>query len=92
MHFDGMRVIESEWLTEAGEPVTETRRYTWLQRLLTADIPPWRSTYQVTYRPQVPSQSAYRLANGAIVMHPVMAQRLRANLFGAPPLSGGRNA
>lgn len=70
----GFRVIESEYLTEAGEPV-QVRR-SWRERLFSR---PWRPLRQTrTVIPQVPMKGGYRLGKHTIVMHPETLRQLRA--------------
>lgn len=82
--FDGVRVIESLALTEAGEPY-EVRR-TWRERLLSWPWRPMKATYTVI--PQVPMKGGYQLANGTIMMHPQTLASLRAQLSSPPPEPG----
>lgn len=70
----GMKVIESTWLTEAGEPIAIRR--TWRERLLSRPWTPWRATKMIT--PQIPSKQVIQLNSDTLVMHP--AQRLAAEL------------
>lgn len=66
LEFNGIRVITSEWLTEAGEPVTVRR--SWRERLLTWPWRPFQTTR--TYVPQIPYRGAYKLPSGVMLMHP----------------------
>ena len=73
MTFGGLRVIESEWLTQDGEPV-QVRR-TWRERLFSR---PWRPLQATrTVIPQVPYQGAMTLGRDAVVMHPAIARQMR---------------
>lgn len=72
----GMRVIESEWLTEPGEP--QQVRRTWRQRLCTRPWRPWKATCTVI--PQVPYRGAMQLNHRTLVMHPQTLRTLRDQL------------
>lgn len=75
--FNGMRVIESEWLMEPSEPMTERR--TWRERLFTR---PWRPFVRTrTVVRQIPYRGALRLSNGTLVIHPVTLRALREQLL-----------
>ncbi len=64
--FNGMRVITSLWMTEAGEPY-QVRR-TWRERLFTR---PWRPLVATrTIVPQVPMRDVIQLNASTLVMHP----------------------
>jgi hypothetical protein len=77
--FAGLRVIESVWLTEAGEPY-QIRR-SWKERWFSR---PWRPLQRTrTVVPQVPMKGGYRLNNDTIVMHPEIIRELRAALAAA---------
>ena len=69
----GMRIITSEWLTEAGEPY-EVRR-TWRERLFSRPWHPLRVTRTVV--PQVPMKGAVQLNAHTLVIHPAMLSSLR---------------
>ncbi len=70
MHFQGMKVIESVWATQPGEPKTVQR--TWKERLLTWPWRPWITTKVVpTHIP-----AAYRVGNMWVV-HPTIMNELR---------------
>ena len=71
--FNGLRVIESVYLTEAGEPY-QVRR-SWKERLFSRPWKPLQRTRMVV--PQVPMKGGYRLGNDTIVMHPDMIRQLR---------------
>lgn len=69
----GHRIIASPLMTMPGKPVQVPR--SWRERLFSL---PWRPL--VAFRlvvPQVPRNDAIILANGTIVVHPVIAKRLR---------------
>lgn len=72
-NFTGLRIIESEHLTEAGEPY-EVRR-TWRERLLTRPFRPFVATRTVV--PQVPYRGAFQLNAHTLVMHPAIVRQLR---------------
>jgi len=72
----GVRVTLSEYLTEAGEPVTVRR--TWSQRLLSRPWRPWQATY--TYTPQVPYRGALTLPGGGLVMHPETWRQMKEKM------------
>lgn len=72
----GMQIIESVWLTEAGEPV-QVRR-TWRERLTTRPWRPWRATKTII--PQVPSKCVLGLNHNTICVHPATLIELRRQL------------
>jgi hypothetical protein len=73
MMFRGMRVIESPYLEQDGEPVTVRR--TWRERLFSR---PWRPLVATrTVVPRVPYRGAMRLDARTLVMHPQMLRELR---------------
>ncbi len=74
--FNGLRIIESVWLTEAGAPVEVHR--TWRERLFTRPWKPWQTTRTVI--PQVPMRGGICLGYGTIVMHPEAVRLLREML------------
>ncbi len=74
MTFAGLRVIESPYLEEDGEPYTIRR--TWRDRLLTRPWRPWVTTRTVV--PRVPYRGAMRIDANTIVMHPAVVRELRA--------------
>ena len=70
----GMRIIENAHMVKDGEPY-EVRR-TWKERLFSL---PWRPLLaRRTVVPKVPRRAIIQLPNGALVMHPVVAEELRA--------------
>lgn len=70
---EAVRIIESLYLTEAGEPQTVTR--SWRERLWSW---PWRPLQRTRIEiPQVPFRGGYKLANGTLVMHPETVAALR---------------
>ena len=71
--FHGMRVIESVYLVEPGEPRTERR--TWRERLFSRPWRPWVATKVVV--PQVPHRGAVQLNATTLVMHPETLRQLR---------------
>lgn len=73
---NGLRVIESVLLTEAGKPY-EVRR-PWRERLFSRPWRPLQATRTVT--PQIPMQGGYQLANGTLVMHPETVRRIRETI------------
>lgn len=74
--FNGLRVIESVYLTEAGEPYHVRR--SWKERLFSW---PWRPlTRTRTIVPQVPMRGGYRLGNNVIVLHPETIRQLEQTL------------
>lgn len=70
----GREVIESEYATKAGEPVTVTVRRTWGQRLFGRPWQPWVKTTTHTTIPQVP---AVLMTRNAIVVHPALMPAMR---------------
>lgn len=76
MMFNGLKVIESVWLTEPGDPVEV--RYSWRQRLFSWPWRPWRATY--TMIPQVPMKGGVRMSNDTIVMHPETLRQLKEHV------------
>lgn len=73
---NGIRIIESAYLTEPGEPY-EVRR-TLRERLFSRPWHPFQRTRMVT--PQVPMKGGYQLADGTLIMHPETLQRLKRSL------------
>jgi hypothetical protein len=64
--FQGMRVIESTYLTQSGEPC-EVRR-SWRERLFSW---PWRPLQATRwFVPQIPYRGAIQLNANTLVMHP----------------------
>ena len=74
----GMRIIESAYLMEPGEPRVERR--TWRERLWSRPWRPWVATRTVI--PQVPHRGALRLSDGTLVMHPATVKQLHDTLHG----------
>lgn len=74
MPLNGMRVIESIYLTQDGEPY-EARR-SWHARLFSRPWRPWRATYRVV--PKIPYQGAVQIDDHTLVMHPYTLQQLMA--------------
>lgn len=76
--FGGMRIITSEYMTEAGDPI-QVRR-TWKERIdlrqpmFSWPWPPFVATRTVV--PQVPRRDVL-IVNGTLVMHPAMVGELR---------------
>jgi len=70
---NGIPVILSESLTQAGEP--QQVRYSWRQRLLSWPWRPWVATYTVI--PQVPYRGAMQMASGRLLMHPATFRALK---------------
>jgi len=73
--FRGMKIIESVWMTEPGEPV-QVRR-SWRERWLARPWRPWKATKMIT--PQVPMRAGYQMGD-AVVMHPETLRQLKATL------------
>ena len=71
---NGMRVIESVYLEEDGEPV-QVRR-SWRERLFSRPWRPLVSTRMVI--PKIPYRGAVQLDANTLVMHPQTLQQLRA--------------
>jgi hypothetical protein len=69
----GMRIIESEYLVEDGNPY-EVRR-TWRERLFTRPWRPLRATRTVV--PKMPLKGAVRLDARTLVMHPATYRELK---------------
>lgn len=78
MVFDGYRVIESVYLTEAGEPYQVPR--SWKERLFSRPWQPLKRTRTVT--PQVPMKGGVRFGNGTILMHPETVRHIREQSWG----------
>lgn len=73
MTFCGLRVVESAYLEEDGDPITVHR--TWLERLFSR---PWRPFVKTrTVVPRIPLRGAIRLNATTIVMHPAIVNELR---------------
>jgi hypothetical protein len=73
---NGMRIIESAYLEEDGEPY-QVRR-TWRERLFTR---PWRPLVATrTVVPKVPFRGVIQLNATTLVMHPVTLRQLRETL------------
>lgn len=71
--FNGMRVIESPYLTQPGTPYTVRR--TWRERLFSR---PWRPLVVTrTVVPQVPYDGVVKLNEHTLVMHPEMFRKLK---------------
>lgn len=71
-----IKIIESEYLTEPGDPIVVRR--TWRERLYSRPWRPWKSTKTIT--PQVPRKIILEaVINGrrSFIMHPVVARYLR---------------
>lgn len=84
--FGGVRIIESVYLTEAGEPY-EVRR-PWMERLFSR---PWRPLQRTrTITPQVPMRGGLRMADGTIVMHPDTVRQLKAAIAKNVPVNADR--
>lgn len=76
--FNGMRVIESPYLEQDGEPYTVRR--TWRERLFSRPWRPLKATRVVV--PRVPYRGAYSLNATTIVMHPAVLRELRQTMRG----------
>lgn len=76
--FAGLRVIENDALTETETTVVPR---TWRERLWSWPWHPWGRT-RLEAR-QVPSEQVYLLNDNVVVMHPAIAQRLRATVGAA---------
>lgn len=79
MTLNGVRIIESVWLTEPGNPVEVQR--TWRQRLFSRPWRPWKATF--TMIPHVPMRGGYQMGD-AIVMHPETVRKLKSATEGKP--------
>jgi hypothetical protein len=75
--FEGMRIIQSVWMTEEGEPITVHR--TWWERLLTWPWRPWVGSRIVI--PQVPRRDVVKMGNDTLMMHPATYQLLKEHLW-----------
>lgn len=73
---NGIRIIESLEMVEAGVPYTVRR--TWSDRLLSTPWRPCRSTNHVT--PMIPRMDAMALSCGTMVMHPKLAELIRKSV------------
>ena len=69
-------IIESTLMVEDGEPYDMQR--TWKERLFTLPWRPLKATRTVV--PMVPRKDALRLPDGKLIMHPVVAAKVRASL------------
>lgn len=78
---EGMRVIESVYLIEDGEPY-EVRR-PWRERLFSRPWRPMQATRLVV--PKVPYRGAFKLTDKTLVMHPETLRQLRKALPLTPP-------
>jgi hypothetical protein len=76
--FGGMRVIESVWLTEKGEPYTVKR--SWRERLFSRPWKPLVSTRTIV--PDVPYRGAVQLDANTLVMHPQTLREYCSQLVG----------
>lgn len=74
--FGGQRILESLYLTEAGEPY-QVRR-TWRERLCSRPWRPLQATKTIT--PHVPMKGGYQLADGTLVMHPETVRKLKEHV------------
>lgn len=72
----GMKVIESTFLTEPGEP--EERRRSWRQRLFSRPWRPWKVTE--TWIPQRPYRGVVKMGRNTLVVHPDTLKQLRRQL------------
>lgn len=74
--FLGMRIIQSPYLEQDGEPV-QVRR-SWRERLFTR---PWRPLVKTrTVVPRIPHRGAIQLDANTLVMHPATYHRFRRQL------------
>ena len=73
MNLSGIRIIESAYLTQDGEPITIRR--TWRERLFSRPWTPQKATRVVI--PQVPYEGAIEIGRNTVVMHPAIVRRLR---------------
>lgn len=80
MTFNGMRVIESVYLEQDGEPYTVTRG--WRERLFSRPWRPFVATRIVV--PKVPYRGAVRLDANTLVMHPQTLRQMREFTAGSP--------
>lgn len=71
-----IRIIESEFMTEPGEPYQVHR--TWKERLFTLPWHPLRTIRVVV--PQVPMKDALRLQDGTFIVHPASLAAVRQTL------------
>lgn len=76
--FNGMRVIESIYLVQDGEPYAEKR--TWRERLFTR---PWRPLLNLRIvTPRIPYQGVVQLDANTLVMHPETLRKLKETIDG----------
>ena len=73
LRIQGMRVIESAYLEQDGEPYTARR--TWRERLFRRPWRPLQATRVIV--PKIPYQGAVRLNSTTLVMHPAIVRTLR---------------
>ncbi len=73
LSFRGLKIQESLYLTEPGEPM-QVRR-SWRERLWSWPWRPWRATKTIV--PQVPSKSFYLIGNDTVLCHPAQVAELR---------------
>ncbi len=79
--FRGMRVIESLYLEQDGEPVTVRR--SWKERLFSR---PWKPFQRMrTVIPRVPYRGVVKLNANTLVMHPAMVAELARATSVTPP-------
>ena len=74
--FAGMRIIESPFLEQDGEPI-EVRR-TWRERLFTWPWTPFIATKTII--PKVPYEGALKINEHTLLMHPQFRIKLRQRL------------
>lgn len=79
-NWDDVRIVESIFLTELGEPIELAR--TWRERLWSWPWQPWRRT--VMYIPLVPYKGAVRISRNTILMHPETARQLKEQQHAKP--------
>lgn len=70
--FNGLKVVESVYLTEPGEPMSIPR--TWKERLWSWPWRPWQATRIII--PQVPQRGG-TIIGDTIYMHPATVQQVR---------------
>lgn len=76
--YGNIRIIESSYLVEDGEPYTVKRD--WWERLFSRPWHPFVSTRVVV--PKIPYRGAISLDSNTVVMHPATANQLRESLRG----------
>lgn len=78
MPFGAIKIVESVYMVEDGEPYEDKRK--WIERLFSLPWQPLKS--HKTVIPRVPIQAALKMPGDIYVMHPELANRLRNSYEG----------